>query len=357
MPEPRRRPERSGSRSRAEDGLGGRRIHSLRDATEREQRLSRGRDLRRWDRRDQLDACLARSSDRRLPPAEVIVVVDHNPELLERTPVEPSLTATVIENRHARGAWRRPKHRDRGCGGVDRRLRRRRRAAEPTGSSGCMTASPTPARWGGRRADSSLDGTDAALVPDRVLLGLRLQLHGAARGRAGAQPDRRQHGGANEQLEEIGGFRAEGVRRGPARDLAPRASCSARGNVPDDTDLAIRVKQRWPEIESGCTSPRRRASHGDRGAGDRSAYFIRRSFEEGAARRTSRASRRRERPQLRAPSVSVVLPPRGGAAASGRRCTETARACSARWRSSSGCSSSGIGFLTGILSASGSARG
>ena len=54
-------------------------------------------------RRDELDACLtcARAS-RRLRPLEVIVVVDHNPELLAAAR-EAFPSATVIENRHARG--------------------------------------------------------------------------------------------------------------------------------------------------------------------------------------------------------------------------------------------------------------
>src|SRR5690349_6578127 len=54
------------------------------------------------ERRDELDACLSAIHRQTVAPLEVIVVVDHNPELLASVR-EACSWATVIENRHARG--------------------------------------------------------------------------------------------------------------------------------------------------------------------------------------------------------------------------------------------------------------
>jgi len=53
-------------------------------------------------RRDELDACLTALGRQTVAPAEVIVVVDHNPELFAAAR-EAFPSATVIENGHARG--------------------------------------------------------------------------------------------------------------------------------------------------------------------------------------------------------------------------------------------------------------
>src|SRR5437667_11572176 len=54
------------------------------------------------NRRDELDACLAALGRQTVAPIEVIVVVDHNPELLA-TARQAFPSATVIENSHPRG--------------------------------------------------------------------------------------------------------------------------------------------------------------------------------------------------------------------------------------------------------------
>ena len=55
-----------------------------------------------WDRRDQLARCLGGIERQTLPPSETIVVIDHNPRLLEWT--RESFPGTeVIANRHQRG--------------------------------------------------------------------------------------------------------------------------------------------------------------------------------------------------------------------------------------------------------------
>src|SRR5690348_16834254 len=54
------------------------------------------------ERRDELDACVSALAHQTVAPVEVIVVVDHNPELLESAR-QTFTDALVIENRHSRG--------------------------------------------------------------------------------------------------------------------------------------------------------------------------------------------------------------------------------------------------------------
>ena len=57
----------------------------------------------------------------------------------------------------------------------------------------------------------------------------------------------------------------------------------AAGNVPDDTDLAIRVKQHFADAV-WLYQPRARVLHSVPAARASLSYFIRRSFEEGVGR-------------------------------------------------------------------------
>jgi hypothetical protein len=57
----------------------------------------------------------------------------------------------------------------------------------------------------------------------------------------------------------------------------------AQGNVPDDTDLAIRVKQRWPR-SIWLYEPGAKVQHTVTPERASLSYFVRRSFEEGAGK-------------------------------------------------------------------------
>ena len=173
-----------------------------------------------WDRRDQLERCLRAIERQTLAPAETIVVIDHNPRLLEWTR-ESFPGIEVIANRHERGRGRRPQQRGRGRAGRGRRADRRRHrgGADLDRATRVLLRGPRRGRRH-RRAPARLVRARAGLVPVGVLLGVRLQLHRAAdRGRAGSQPDRRQHGGPHRAA--AGDRRIQGGRR-PARDLLPR---------------------------------------------------------------------------------------------------------------------------------------
>ena len=83
-------------------------------------------------------------------------------------------------------------------------------------------------------------------------------------------------------LAEVGGFR-EGESEDAPREIRNRGVVRAGGNVPDDTDLAIRVKQLrsdavWlyqPEARVLHTVTPERATLG---------YFVRRCYEEGVGK-------------------------------------------------------------------------
>jgi hypothetical protein len=83
-------------------------------------------------------------------------------------------------------------------------------------------------------------------------------------------------------LEENGGFR-EGSEEDAPRELRARGVVRAGGNIPDDTDLAIRVKQLRPDAVwlyqpaavVHHTVTRERGTFG---------YFVRRCYEEGVGK-------------------------------------------------------------------------
>ena len=155
-----------------------------------------------------------------------------------------------------------------------------------------------------RRAHSAMDERRAALAADRVLLGIRLQLHRPARASSPrcatrSAPTWRCEG---RRCEEIGGFRAAGAGEEP-RAIRSRGVVRAHGNVPDDTDLAIRSRSSAGPSRSGSTEPRAKVHHTVTSERASLSYFIRRSFEEGAGKaRLARLRGIAGRPQLRAPS-------------------------------------------------------
>ena len=199
------------------------------------------------ERRDELDACLAALGRQTVAPVEVIVVVDHNPDLLAAAR-QAFPSATVIENRHARGlAGARNTGIDAARGSIvafvdddarpeaDWLERLHDCFADPTavGAGGALIPRwtngmprwlPTEFYW---VFGCSYTGLPEQLAPVRNPIGANMAVR-------------------RKTLEEIGGFRAGGAGEEP-RTIRSRGVVRAQGNVPDDTDLAIRVKQRWPD--------------------------------------------------------------------------------------------------------------
>ena len=215
----------------------------------------------RWTQLRDAVASVARP-DR--PALETIVVIDHNPDLLDRARRE--LTgAVVIPNTGARGASGARNTgvaRSRGevvafldddavrdpglAGGPDRALRR------PGGGGRRRPGGPAV----GHRA--------AALVPRRIRLGRgRVLLRHAGGDRPGAQRVEQQHGVRRAAFDAAGGFREDFGKVGAV-------------SRPEDTELCLRVTSgSWlyePASAVGHWVPAQRATL---------RYFLRRCFDEG----------------------------------------------------------------------------
>ncbi len=234
----------------------------------------------RWD---DLAACLSAIRRQTVAPVEVIVVVDHNPELLESAR-EAFPAAKVIGNGHARG------------------LAGARNAGVEVARGSIVAFVDDDARpdpdWLERLyrcfEDPAAVGAGGALIPrwpngtprwipsefywviGCSYTGLPDQL-ASVRNPIGANMAVRKR-----TLEEIGGFREAGAGGAP-REIRSRGVVRAQGNVPDDTDLAIRVKQRWPRA-IWLYEPEARAHHTVTPERTSLSYFLRRSFEEGAGK-------------------------------------------------------------------------
>ncbi|HEY1286019.1 MAG TPA: glycosyltransferase [Solirubrobacterales bacterium] len=258
-----------------------------------------------WDRRDQLGRCLRAIERQTLVPAETIVVIDHNPRLLDWTR-EGFPEMHAIPNRHRRGVV--------GCRntGVEAArgdvvvLTDDDTEAEPTWIERLESCFADPAvvgvtgellpQWaGGEPAwyppefywvfGCSYTGLPAEVAPVRNPIAANM----AVRAR---------------QLREIGGFR-EGV---SPRQLSHRGVVIAGGHALEDTELGIRIGQRWPEM-SWLYQPHATVRHAVTHEQATLGYLVRRSFEEGASKaqlaqqvgaQTGLSSERRY--------VSVVLP-------------------------------------------------
>jgi glycosyltransferase involved in cell wall biosynthesis len=237
-------------------------------------------DDNRWD---DLMACLESLGRQSRPPLETIVVVDHNPALLARARAAfPD--ARVLPNERARGlAGARNSGADAAEGEVIAFIDDDARAlpewlerlsacferADVVGAGGALVPrwEGAPARWIPREFywvfGCSYTGLPDRLAPVRNPIGANMAVRAPV-------------------LAEVGGFR-EGDESDAPRELRARGVVRAAGNLPDDTDFAIRVRQQhpdaiWlyqPEATVLHTVTEERASLG---------YFLRRCYEEGVGK-------------------------------------------------------------------------
>jgi len=237
-------------------------------------------DRKRWD---DLERCLSALAEQTAAPTEVIVVVDHNPSLLAAV-CDSFPWAEVIPNERPRGlAGARNSGVDVARGAIVafidddaepaldwlERLCECFRDETTVGVGGALVP-----RWPARRPrwipseflwvyGCSYEGLPSGVAPIRNPIGANM----ATRKRA---------------LRAVGGFREEVDGREPRR-IRGRGVVRAGGNVPDDTELAIRLRRRrpgsvWlyqPSAIVRHTVTRERTSPG---------YFLRRCFEEGAGK-------------------------------------------------------------------------
>jgi cellulose synthase/poly-beta-1,6-N-acetylglucosamine synthase-like glycosyltransferase len=237
-------------------------------------------DVARWA---ELGECLEALAAQRLPPREVIVVVDHNAELLEMV----------------RGSfdW---------VDAVESAGRRGLAGARNSGSSAATGAiiafiddDAAPAEdWlehllEGFR-DEDVVGVGGALVPrwpGRPPAWMPREFYWVIgcsyTGLPDALAEVRNPIGANmavraDVLRSVGGFR-EGDDHDQPRALRSRGVVRAAGNIPDDTDLAIRVSRARPRA-TWLYQPAAVVHHHVTDERTTFGYFLRRSFEEGGGK-------------------------------------------------------------------------
>lgn len=299
-----------------------------------------------WDRRDQLARCLRGIERQTLAPSETIVVIDHNTRLLEWTR-ESFPGSEVIANRHQRGVV--------GARNTGVEVAR--------GDVVVLTDDDTEAEptWiellDSCFADHDVVGVTGELVPDWAgpqpkwfpsefywvfgcsYTGLPTEVAPVRNPIAANMAVR------SRQLREIGGFR-EGV---APREISYRGVVIAGGHALEDTELGIRIGQRWPEM-SWLYQPHATVRHAVTEEQASLGYLMRRSFEEGSSKanlagemgaQSGLSSERRY--------VSVVLPL--GVARGIRQSLRGDRHGVLRSLAIlAGLLSSGVGFLVGALS-------
>jgi glucosyl-dolichyl phosphate glucuronosyltransferase len=237
-------------------------------------------DDKRWS--DLVD-CLESVRGQSLPPLETIVVVDHNPALLEKARAAfPE--AKVLPNDRARGlAGARNSGAATARGEVIAFIDDDARAEpqwlaelstcfagpEVVGAGGALIPrwEGQPARWIPREFywvfGCSYTGLPDRLAPVRNPIGANMAVRASV-------------------LAEVSGFR-EGDAGDAPRELRARGVVRAAGNLPDDTDFAIRVKQCRPEAV-WLYQPEATVLHTVTAERASLGYYLRRCYEEGVGK-------------------------------------------------------------------------
>jgi glycosyltransferase involved in cell wall biosynthesis len=237
-------------------------------------------DRGRWG---DLEACLHSLRRQTVAPREVVVVVDHNPDLL-RAAERSFAWARVVENHRSRGlAGARNAGIDVAQGSIVAFIDDDARAeADWLEQLQACFAAPDTVGAGGALIPRWTNGTPRWFPAEFYWVlgcswtGLPTQL-APVRNPIGASMAVR-----TEVLRSVGGFR-EGDGSTQPREIRSRGVVRAAGNIPDDTDLAIRVRQRWPRA-IWLYQPGAKARHTVTTERTSLGYFIRRSFEEGAGK-------------------------------------------------------------------------
>ena len=252
-------------------------------------------------------------------PYEIILVVDHNPDLHLR--LKQRVSRRDRGGEHARaGAVRRQEHRRGHRHRRHRRLPRRRRGRRARLAGGSWRRASRTRRHGGGRADRAAVGVGRrpALVPARVRLDRGLHVSGHARpsGRRSATSWAGTPPSAGEVVGEVGGFHT-----GIGRSVQGAQSSPAAG-LRGDGVLHPALPARYP---ARCCCSSRGATIGHKVPAARAtfAYFRSRCYAEGLSKALvtrSVGNRRRagERAGARPEGASAGRAARGRGGAQGR---------------------------------------
>lgn len=231
-------------------------------------------------RRDELAACLGAIERQTLPAAEVIAVIDHNPELLEWVH-EAFPGVKAVANAHDRGVVGARNTGVELAQGELVVLTDDDTEAEPdwlAGLESCF-ADPTVVGVTGELLPS-WSGAEPAWFPHEFYwvfgcsyAGLPTEVAPVRNPIAANMAVRRW------ALQEIGGFR-QGV---APRQIRHRGSVVAGGHALEDTELGIRIGRRWPQMK-WLYQPHATVHHRVNAEQATLGYLLRRSLEEGAAK-------------------------------------------------------------------------
>lgn len=258
-----------------------------------------------WERREELARCLRAIERQTLAPTQTIVVIDHNPELLNWARGSfPALE--VVANRHDRGVV--------GARNTGVEIARGEvvvltdddTEAEPTWIENLESCFGDPnvvgvtgellPNWTGEEPrwfppefywvfGCSYTGLPTEIAPVRNPIAANMAVRGEA-------------------LRKIGGFQ-QGV---APREIRYRGTVIAGGHALEDTELGIRIGQRWPEM-SWLYHPHATVHHTVTPEQATLGYLIRRSFEEGSSKaQLAQAMGAQEGLSSERRYVSVVLP-------------------------------------------------
>lgn len=233
-------------------------------------------------RRDELGRCLAAIEKQTLAPLETIVVIDHNPELLAW--VEKSFSGvTAVANKHERGVVGARNTGVEIAEGDLVVLTDDDTEAEPSWLENLESCFADPATVGvtgellpnWRGAEPRWFPHEFYWVFGCSYAGLPTELAPVRNPIAANMAVRR------EAIQEIGGFRP-GV---PPRQIRYRGRVIAGGHALEDTELGIRIGQRWPQMR-WLYQPQATVFHSVDPEQATLGYLTRRSFEEGMGKAT-----------------------------------------------------------------------
>lgn len=230
-----------------------------------------------YKRRDDLAGCLAAIERQGRVPDEIIVVVDHNPDLLAWAS-DSLRSAKVIENRHERGVVGNRNSGVEIAEGDIVVLTDDDTKADPDWIENLVSCFSDPAvvgvtgelipNWAGVEPrwfptefywvfGCSYTGLPETVAPVRNPIAANMAVRRWA-------------------IQEIGGFR-QGV---APRQIRHRGAVVAGGHALEDTELGIRIGRRWPQMK-WLYQPDATVLHTVNEEQATFGYLLRRSFEEG----------------------------------------------------------------------------